>query len=161
METKEKLEKTLYKNIFQADGNSQSLMQLIVNNTLPHEQGLWVAAKDRSFNLQEALRINNRKLEIYEAYKMFPIEVIDKDTIDSLIHAVYCNLVILSSRNLLITKNLLKKYDLFKKINSKSIVFVNSDNVAKKAKTLGWNRIEVIKKNFTKDILNHIVEITK
>ena len=161
LETKEKLEKTLYKNIFQADGNSQSLMQLIINNTLPHEQGLWVAAKDRSFNLQEALRINNRKLEIYEAYKMFPIEVIDKDTIDSLIHAVYCNLVILSSRNLLITKNLLKKYDLFKKINSKSIVFVNSDNVAKKAKTLGWNRIEVIKKNFTKDILNHIVEITK
>ena len=40
-------------------------------------------------------------------------------------------------------------------------MFVNSDNVAKKAKTLGWNRIEVIKKNFTKDILNHIVEITK
>ena len=33
--------------------------------------------------------------------------------------------------------------------------------LAQKAKKLGWKNVKIIKKNFTKDILDHIVQTTK
>ena len=40
-------------------------------------------------------------------------------------------------------------------------LFVNSKNVAQKAKNLGWLNIKTIKKNFTKEILDYIVKLPK
>ena len=71
------------------------------------------------------------------------------------------SLLILSARNVLLTKNLLEQYNLFEKVNDKAILIVNSYNVSQKAKKLGWKNVKIIKKNFTKDILDYIVQTTK
>ena len=71
------------------------------------------------------------------------------------------NFLILSSRNALIAKTLLEHNNLFETVSNKANLIVNSKNVAQKAKQMGWSKIKIIKKNFTKDILDHIVSITK
>ena len=70
-------------------------------------------------------------------------------------------MIILSSRNVSITKDILDNHNLFKEVNCKSTLFVNSRNVAEKAKSLGWLNIKTIKKNFTKEILDYIVKLPK
>ena len=161
LETNKKLKNEKYKNVFHASGNSKALFQLILNKTLQNDKGLWITAKDRSFDLQSILKLNNRKLEIFESYKMLPINEIAKNNIDSLVNSINCNLLILSSRNVLLSKNLLEQYNLFEKVNDKAILLVNSYNVSQKAKRLGWKHVKIIKKNFTKDILDYIVQTTK
>ena len=161
LETNAKLKKEEYENVFHASGDSKALFQLILNKTLQKDKGLWITAKDRSFDLQSMLKLNNRKLEIYESYKMIPINEIAKYNIDSLVNSINCNLLILSSRNVLLTKNLLEQYNLFEKVNDKAILLVNSSNVSQKAKKIGWKHVKIIKKNFTKDILDYIVQTTK
>ena len=161
LETNEKLKKEEYENVFHANGDSKTLFQLILDKTLQNSKGLWITAKDRSFDLQSMLKLNNRKLEIYESYKTLPINEIAKNNIDSLVNSINCNLLILSARNILLTKNLLEQYNLFEKVNDKAILIVNSYNVSQKAKKLGWENVKIIKKNFTKDILDYIVQTTK
>jgi uroporphyrinogen-III synthase len=161
LETNKKLKIEKYKNVFHANGNSKALFQLILNKTLQNDKGLWITAKDRSFDLQSMLKVNNRNLEIYESYKTLPINEIAKNNIDSLVNSINCNLLILSARNVLLTKNLLEQYNLFEKVNDKAILIVNSYNVSQKAKKLGWKNVKIIKKNFTKDILDYIVQTTK
>ena len=161
LETNKKLKNENYKNIFHANGNSKALFQLILNKTLQNDKGLWITAKDRSFDLQSMLKLKNRRLEIYESYKMLPINEIAENNIDSLVNSKNCNLLILSSRNVLLSKSLLEQYNLFEKVNDKAILLVNSYNVSQKAKKLGWKHVKIIKKNFTKDILDYIVQTTK
>ena len=161
LETNKKLKIEKYKNVFHANGDSKTLFKLILDKTLQNSKGLWITAKDRSFELQSMLKLNNRKLEIYESYKTLPINEIAKNNIDSLVNSINCNLLILSARNVLLTKNLLEQYNLFEKVNDKAILIVNSYNVSQKAKKLGWKNVKIIKKNFTKDILDYIVQTTK
>ena len=161
LETNKKLKNEKYKNVFHANGNSKALFQLILNKTLQNDKGLWITAKDRSFDLQSMLKLKNRRLEIYESYKMLPINEIAENNIDSLVNSKNCNLLILSSRNVLLSKSLLEQYNLFEKVNDKAILLVNSYNVSQKAKKLGWKNVKIIKKNFTKDILDYIVQTTK
>ena len=161
LETNKKLKNEKYKNVFHANGNSKALFQLILNKTLQNDKGLWITAKDRSFDLQSMLKLKNRRLEIYESYKMLPINEIAENNIDSLVNSKNCNLLILSSRNVLLSKSLLEQYNLFEKVNDKAILLVNSSNVSQKAKKLGWKNVKIIKKNFTKDILDYIVQTTK
>ena len=161
LETNKKLKIEKYKNVFHANGNSKALFQLILNKTLQNDKGLWITAKDRSFDLQSMLKLKNRRLEIYESYKMLPINEIAENNIDSLVNSKNCNLLILSSRNVLLSKILLEQYNLFEKVNDKAILLVNSSNVSQKAKKIGWKHVKIIKKNFTKDILDHIVQTTK
>ena len=49
----------------------------------------------RSFDLQSMLKLNNRKLEIYESYKTLPINEIAKFKNSSL--SINCNLLNLST----------------------------------------------------------------
>jgi uroporphyrinogen-III synthase len=161
LETNKKLKNEKYKNVFHANGNSKDLFQLILNKTLQNDKGLWITAKDRSFDLQSMLKLKNRRLEIYESYKMLPINEIAENNIDSLVNSKNCNLLILSSRNVLLSKSLLEQYNLFEKVNDKAILLVNSSNVSQKAKKIGWKHVKIIKKNFTKDILDYIVQTTK
>jgi len=161
LETNKKLKNEKYKNVFHANGNSKALFQLILNKTLQNDKGLWITAKDRSFDLQSMLKLKNRRLEIYESYKMLPINEIAENNIDSLVNSKNCNLLILSSRNVLLSKNLLDRHNLFEKVNDKAILIVNSSKVSQKAKKLGWKHVKIIKKNFTKDILDYIVQTTK
>ena len=160
-ETNEKLKKEEYENVFHASGDSKALFQLILNKTLQYDKGLWITAKDRSFDLKLMLKLKDRRLEIYESYKLLPINEIAENNIYSLVNCINCNLLILSSRNVLLSKNLLEQYNLFEKVNDKAILLVNSLNVSQKAKKLGWKHVKIINKNFTKDILDYIIQITK
>ena len=147
-----------YTNIFQANNNSQSLHNLIINKTKKEEYGLWIAAKNRSIDLEKKLLNNNRKLEIIEGYSTHPILELSKPLQTNLIEYDFLNLVIFSSRNVSIAKQLLENYDLFNIVNNKATLYVNSENVAKKAESIGWRNIKIIKKNFTREFLNNIIK---
>ena len=69
LETKDKLNKISFSNVFNANGNSESLIELMFENTYQSDFGLWIAARDRSINLKEILTKRNRKIEILEAYR--------------------------------------------------------------------------------------------
>ena len=58
------MKKLSYTNILQANNSSQSLHNLIVINTKKEDYGLWIAAKNRSVELEKNLLNNNRKIEI-------------------------------------------------------------------------------------------------
>lgn len=161
LETKNKLNKLNFNNVFNANGNSQSLIELILKSTCQSDFGLWIAAKDRSIDLKKILKKSNRRIEILEGYKTLPILKLCQSIKKDLINYKHLNLIILSSRNVSITKDILNNYNLFKEVNCKSTLFVNSNKVAQKAKTLGWLNIKTIKKNFTKDILDYILELPK
>ena len=49
----------------------------------------------------------------------------------------------------------------YERVGGQDYNFVNSDKVAQKAKNLGWLNIKTIKKNFTKDILDYILELPR
>ena len=160
-ETKVKLNKKGYENVLSANNNSMSLYELIISNTLNVDLGLWVAAKNRSSDLEERLILKNRKIEIFEAYETKPIIKIPKSIQNDLVNYSNINLLILSSRNVLIAKNILINLNLFSEVNNKSTLLVNSENVANNGKSIGWNNVVTIKKNFTKDILDYILQLSK
>jgi uroporphyrinogen-III synthase len=160
-ETKVKLIKKGFKNILSANNNSISLYELIISNTLDVERGLWVAAKNKSFDLEERLISKNRKIEIFEAYETQPVIKISKSIQNDLVNYSNINLLILSSRNVLLAKNILQSLNLFNQVNNKSTLLVNSENVANNGKSIGWNNVVTIKKSFTKDILDYILELYK
>ena len=137
------------------------MFELILDKTLPENKGLWIAGKQRSFDLQKMLHLRHRELEIYVSYETSPTKTIQKSNIYILTKSKNCKLLVLSSRNVLLTKNILEQYNLFEEVNNKSELLVNSYNVSQKAKQLGWKHIKIIKKNFTKDILDYIVQTTK
>jgi uroporphyrinogen-III synthase len=56
---------------------------------------------------------------------------------------------------------ILERINLFNEVNNKSTLLVNSENVANKGKSIGWNNVVTIKKNFTKDILDYILHSSK
>ena len=160
-ETKIKLTKKGYVNILSANNNSTSLCELIISNTSNADLGLWIAAKNRSSNLEEKLISKDRKIEIFEAYETQPIIQISRSIQDDLVNYSNINLLILSSRNVLIAKDILVKLNLFNEVNNKSTLLVNSENVANNGKSIGWNNVVTIKKNFTKDILDYILHLSK
>ena len=61
LETKDKLNKISFSNVFNANSNSESLIELILENTCQSDFGLWIAATDRSVDLKEILTKRNRK----------------------------------------------------------------------------------------------------
>ena len=156
-ETKIKLTKKGYVNILSANNNSTSLCELIISNTSNADLGLWIAAKNRSSNLEEKLILKERKIEIFEAYETQPIIKPSRSIQNDLINYGNINLLILSSRNVLIAKDILERLNLFNEVNNKSTLLVNSENVANNGKSIGWNNVVTIKKNFTKDILDYIL----
>jgi uroporphyrinogen-III synthase len=161
METTKKLNEIGFVNILTANNNSKSLSDLVIQKTIKDDYGLWIAARDRNVDLKLMLKEKNRNIEILEGYKTEPISILSKYTINYLKTYRRINLIIFSSRNVLIAKEILENYNLFEEVNNKSILFVNSNNVALKAKEIGWLNIKIIKKNFTKDILNHIIDLSK
>ena len=160
-ETKIKLTKKGYVNILSANNNSTSLCELIISNTSNADLGLWIAAKNRSSNLEEKLILKDRKIEVFEAYETQPLIKPSRSIQDDLINYSNINLLILSSRNVLIAKNILENLNLFNEVNNKSTLLVNSENVANNGKSVGWNNVVTIKKNFTKDILDYILHLSK
>ena len=160
-ETKIKLTKKGYVNILSANNNSTSLCELIISNTSNADLGLWIAAKNRSSNLEEKLILKERKIEVFEAYETQPLIRPSRSIQDDLINYSNINLLILSSRNVLIAKNILENLNLFNEVNNKSTLLVNSENVANNGKSVGWNNVVTIKKNFTKDILDFILHLSK
>ena len=160
-ETKIKLTKKGYVNILSANNNSTSLCELIISNTSNADLGLWIAAKNRSSNLEEKLILKERKIEVFEAYETQPLIKPSRSIQDDLINYSNINLLILSSRNVLIAKNILENLNLFNEVNNKSTLLVNSENVANNGKSVGWNNVVTIKKNFTKDILDYILHLSK
>ncbi len=160
-ETKLKLNKKGYENVWSANNNSISLYELIISNTLDVELGLWVAAKNRTSDLEERLVLKNRKIEIFEAYETQPIIKISRSIQNDLVNYSNINLLILSSRNVLMAKNILQNLNLFSEVNNKSTLLVNSENVANNGKSIGWKNVVTIKKNFTKDILDYILQLSK
>ncbi len=160
-ETKIRLNKKGYENVLSAKNNSMSLYQLIISNTLDIDLGLWVAAKNRSSDLEERLIIKNRKIEIFEAYETQPIIKISKSIQNDLVNYKKINLLIFSSRNVSITKDILQNLNLFSEVNNKSTLLVNSENVANNGKSIGWNNVVTINKNFTKDILDYILQLSR
>ena len=160
-ETKIKLTKKGYVNILSANNNSTSLCELIISNTSNADLGLWIAAKNRNSNLEEKLILKERKIEIFEAYETQPLIKPSRSIQDDLINYSNINLLILSSRNVLIAKNILENLNLFNEVNNKSTLLVNSENVANNGKSVGWNNVVTIKKNFTKDILDYILHSSK
>jgi uroporphyrinogen-III synthase len=161
LETKKKLNEAGFINVFSANNNSKSLYDLVLNSTNEEDYGLWVAAKDRKVDLQNMFKLNDRYIEILESYKTDPVLTLSEPIISFLEHYNQLDLIVFSSRNVSIATDLLKNYKLFEKVNKKSTLFVNSKNIALTAKEIGWSRIEVIKKNFTNDILNHIINLSK
>ena len=159
--TKVKLNQKGYENVLSANNNSMSLYQLIISNTLDIDLGLWVAAKNRSSDLEERLIVKNRKIEIFEAYETQPIIKISRSIQNDLVNYKKINLLIFSSRNVSITKYILQNLNLFSEVNSKSTLLVNSENVANNGKSIGWNNVVTINKNFTKDILDYILQLSK
>jgi uroporphyrinogen-III synthase len=160
-ETKVKLNQKGYENVLSANNNSMSLYQLIISNTLDIDLGLWVAAKNRSSNLEERLIVKNRKIEIFEAYETQPIIKISRSIQNDLVNYKKINLLIFSSRNVSITKDILQNLNLFSEVNNKSTLLVNSENVANNGKSIGWNNVVNINKNFTKDILDYILQLSR
>ena len=67
------MKKLSYTNILQANNSSQSLHNLIIKNTKKEDYGLWIAAKNRSVELEKNLLDNKRKIEIIEGYSTHPI----------------------------------------------------------------------------------------
>ena len=155
------MKKLSFTNILQANNSSQSLHDLIVINTKKEDYGLWIAAKNRSSNLEKKLILKDRKIEIFEAYETQPIIQISRSIQDDLVNYSNINLLILSSRNVLIAKDVLEKLNLFNDVNNKATLLVNSENVANNGKSIGWNNVVIIKKNFTKDILDYIIHLSK
>jgi len=160
-ETKVKLNQKGYENVLSANNNSMSLYQLIISNTLDIDLGLWVAAKNRSSDLKERLIVKNRKIEIFEAYETQPIIKISRSIQNDLVNYKKINLLIFSSRNVSITKDILQNFNLFSEVNNKSTLLVNSENVANNGKCIGWNNVVNINKNFTKDILDYILQLSR
>ena len=160
-ETKVKLNQKGYENVLSANNNSMSLYQLIISNTLDIDLGLWVAAKNRSSDLEERLIVKNRKIEIFEAYETQPIIKISRSIQNDLVNYKKINLLIFSSRNVSITKDILQNLNLFSEVNNKSTLLVNSENVANNGKSIGWNNVVNINKNFTKDILDYILQLSR
>ena len=136
------MKKLSYTNILQANNSSQSLHNIIVINTK-----------------KEDLLNNNRKIEIIEGYSTHPILELPKPLQTDLIEYDFLNLVIFSSRNVSIAKQILENYNLFNIVKNKATLYVNSENVAKKAESLGWRNIKIIKKNFTKEFLDNIIKL--
>ena len=160
-ETKVKLNQKGYENVLSANNNSMSLYQIIISNTLDVDLGLWVAAKNRSSDLKERLIVKNRKIEIFEAYETQPIIKISRSIQNDLVNYKKINLLIFSSRNVSITKDILQNLNLFSEVNNKSTLLVNSENVANNGKSVGWNNVVNINKNFTKDILDYILQLSR
>ena len=158
-ETTYQLKKLSYTNIVQANNSSKSLHNLIVNNTKKEDYGLWIAAKNRSIELEKNLLNYNRKIEIVEGYSTHPILELPKPLQMDLIEYNFLNLVIFSSRNVSIAKQILENYNLFNIVKNKATLYVNSENVAKKAESIGWRNIKIIKKNFTKEFLDNIIKL--
>ena len=159
-ETTYQLKKFSYTNIIQANNSSQSLHNLIVINTKKEDYGLWIAAKNRSVELEKNLLNNNRKIEIIEGYSTHPILELPKPLQTDLIEYDFLNLVIFSSRNVSIAKQILENYNLFNIVKNKSTLYVNSENVADRAESIGWINIKIIKKNFTKEFLDNIIKLS-
>ncbi len=153
------MKKSSYTNIVQANNNSQSLHNLIVTKTKKEDYGLWIAAKNRSAEFEKNLSTNNRKIEIIEGYSTYPILELSKSLQTDLIEYEILNLVIFSSRNVSIAKQILENYNLFNIVKNKATLYVNSENVAKKAESIGWRNIKIIKKNFTKEFLDNIIKL--
>ena len=153
------MKKLSYTNIVQANNSSKSLYNLIVNNTKKEDCGLWIADKNRSIELEKNLLNYNRKIEIVEGYSTHPILELPKPMQTDLIEYDFLNLVIFSSRNVSIAKEILENYNLFNIVKNKSTLYVNSENVAKKAESLGWRNIKIIKKDFTKEFLDNIIKL--
>ena len=151
------MKKLSYTNILQANNSSQSLHNLIVINTKKEDYGLWIAAKNRSVELEENLINNSRKIKTIEGYSTHPILELSKSFQKYLIEYDFINLVVLSSRNVSIAKQILENYDLFNIVKNKSTLYVNSQNVSNKAESLGWINVKIIKKNFTKEFLDNII----
>ena len=154
------MKKLSYTNIVQANNSSKSLHNLIVNNTKIEDCGLWIAAKNRSIELEKNLLNYNRKIEIVEGYSTHPILELPKPLQTDLIEYDFLNLVIFSSRNVSIAKQILENYNLFNIVKNKATLFVNSKNVANKAESIGWRNIKIIKKNFTKEFLDNIIKLS-
>ena len=114
------MKKLSYTNILQANNSSQSLHNLIVINTKKEDYGLWIAAKNRSVELEKNLLNNNRKIEIIEGYSTHPILELPKPLQTDLIEYDFLNLVIFSSRNVSIAKEILENYNLFNIVKNKS-----------------------------------------
>ena len=161
LETKKRLNEVGFINVFSANNNSKSLNDLVLNSTNEEDYGLWVAARDRKVDLQNMLKLNHRYIEILESYKTDPVLSLSESIKNVLEQYNQLDLIVFSSRNISIATDLLINYKLFEKVNKKSTLFVNSKNIALTAKEIGWSRIEVIKKNFTNDILNHIINLSK
>ena len=153
------MKKSSYTNILQANNSSKSLHNLIVINTKKEDYGLWIAAKNRSVALEKNLLNNNRKIEIIEGYSTHPILELPKLLQTDLIEYDFLNLVIFSSRNVSIAKQILENYNLFNIVKNKATLYVNSENVANKAESIGWINIKIIKKNFTKEFLDNIIKL--
>ena len=158
-ETTYQLKKLSYTNIVQANNSSKSLHNLIVNNTKKEDCGLWIAAKNRSIELEKNLLNYNRKIEIVEGYSTHPILELPKPLQTDLIEYDFLNLVIFSSRNVSIAKQILENYNLFNIVKNKATLYVNSENVANNAENIGWRNIKIIKKNFTKEFLDNIIKL--
>ena len=109
-----------------ANNNSSSLYELIIRKTSNADLGLWIATKNRSSNLEKKLILKDRKIEIFEAYETQPIIQISRSIQDDLVNYSNINLLILSSRNVLIAKDILEKLNLFNDVNNKSTLLVNS-----------------------------------
>ena len=158
-ETTHQLKKLFYTNILQANNNSQSLHNLIITNTKKEDYGLWITAKNRSIEFEKNLLNNNRKIKIIEGYSTHPILELPKPLQADLIEYDFLNLVIFSSRNVSIAKQILENYNLFNIVKNKSTLYVNSENVANKAESKGWINVKIIKKNFTKEFLDNIIKL--
>ncbi|MDC3071993.1 uroporphyrinogen-III synthase [bacterium] len=158
-ETTYQLKKLSYTNILKANNSSQSLHNLIVINTKKEDYGLWIAAKNRSVEFEKNLLNNRRKIEIIEGYSTHPILELPKSLQKDLIEYDFLNLVIFSSRNVSIAKQILENYNLFNIVKNKATLYVNSENVANKAESIGWINIKIIKKNFTKEFLDNIIKL--
>ena len=133
---------------------------LIVINTKKEDYGLWITAKNRSVELEKNLLNNNRKIEIIEGYSTHPILELPKPLQTDLIEYDFLNLVIFSSRNVSIAKQILENYNLFNIVKNKATLYVNSENVANNAENIGWRNIKIIKKNFTKEFLDNIIKLS-
>ena len=154
------MKKLSYTNIVQANNSSKSLHNLILINTKKEDYGLWITAKNRSVELEKNLLDNKRKIEIIEGYSTHPILELPKPLQMDLIEYDFLNLVIFSSRNVSIAKQILENYNLFNIVKNKSTLYVNSENVADRAESIGWINIKIIKKNFTKEFLDNIIKLS-
>ena len=158
IETMNKLKINDFKNIIVADGNAKSLVSVVLKNTSEYENGIWLSGKDKSLDIKGILEKKNRNLLSKTVYKTIPISLIEKKVKEKLINAKNCIFLILSSRNILIAKNILNQHHLFEIVNNKSKIIVNSKKVSLIAKESGWLNVIICQKSFTKEILDYIVK---